>query len=901
MEEVLDIPLPPEFQLLSSLLDDHPESFAAGSKDIQEAALRATEYVFNLALQSEAQSQSHITELLESFSPAQGPQTRSQTRANGKRKRSPSRLPAPKIVLQATPLSSLFTEGMNEEQIWAQLELRTQSVCQTLDLALQETEGEEGEDAATGAEKRRGDSDAPGVEGKNEDGLDDEDEAEEDDDESDEGEEEGDDEEGSDQHEVLGEGVEGLREESEEEYEEQEMLEEPSRRPPSRTSFRKRPKGGAHSELNDGFFDLAAFNAETEEAEARSVSRGTLAKDSDDDSEDDEAVDYFASVDAQDVFEEDTQGEQGEAYYRDFFEAPARTSPKAGAASVSTLKASKVRFHDEVRVKTIKPRGKGLPLFTMRQIDEDDEDAGEDGDFEGNGDDDFGEDSMAFDDFELDEDDENDKELQNGSDEQLAFGGQQTMDRLKDDLFADDDEPDYEMSTHQKRLADLREQIATLETENVAKKDWTLMGEATSRTRPQNSLLEEDLDFERVMKAIPVITEETVLGLEVRIKARIQEGRFDDVVRRRPVDDKPFLPSRLFELKDTKSSQSLAQIYEDEFTAAQTGGAVGEDRDGKLKKEHEEIEKLWESMSMKLDALSNAHFTPKAPKATISTITNVASTSLESALPTSKSAASMLAPEEVFERGSADLRAKGELAPDEKRALRNKHKKKRKKERDALENSVDKFAKLRGVKGVKAQKEAALRSVIKNGKGVTVVGKKSQDVKKSRALIPPVEQDSPNSYRGNSTSPRPPVRSAATSYVASRDGDPYSSRPAGNIPPAEPSYRDRYQRNNPVGDVYSRGHNNLDSDRNELFSGYKPREGPGRFADGPSEPAPGEENDEDVEGIKQQTRFLKQDSVNSTRNALRLAREAEETARNTVNRLGDQSGEQVIDVLYGID
>ncbi|TFY75763.1 hypothetical protein EWM64_g8246 [Hericium alpestre] len=50
-----------------------------------------------------------------------------------------------------------------------------------------------------------------------------------------------------------------------------------------------------------------------------------------------------------------------------------------------------------------------------------------------------------------------------------------------------------------------------------------------------------------------------------------------------------------------------------------------------------------------------------------------------------------------------------------------------------------------------------------------------------------------------------------------------------------------------------------------------------------------EETDEDVEGIKQQTRFLKQDSVNSTRNALRLAREAEETARNTVNRLGDQS------------
>jgi len=44
-----------------------------------------------------------------------------------------------------------------------------------------------------------------------------------------------------------------------------------------------------------------------------------------------------------------------------------------------------------------------------------------------------------------------------------------------------------------------------------------------------------------------------------------------------------------------------------------------------------------------------------------------------------------------------------------------------------------------------------------------------------------------------------------------------------------------------------------------------------------------------VEGIKQQTRFLKQESVNSSRNALRMAREAEETAQGTLGRLADQS------------
>jgi len=164
------------------------------------------------------------------------------------------------------------------------------------------------------------------------------------------------------------------------------------------------------------------------------------------------------------------------------------------------------------------------------------------------------------------------------------------------------------MTIHEKRQAALREQIAQLEAENVAQKEWTLMGEADIRSRPQNSLLEEDLEFERVMKPVPVISEEVVQNLEQRIKARILENRFDDVVRIRPLEDRPFLPSRIIELQDTKSTQSLAQIYEKDYLAGQ-GGL--DDRDGKLKKEHEEIEQQWENICSKLDALCNAHFVPK--------------------------------------------------------------------------------------------------------------------------------------------------------------------------------------------------------------------------------------------------------------------------------------------------
>lgn len=50
-----------------------------------------------------------------------------------------------------------------------------------------------------------------------------------------------------------------------------------------------------------------------------------------------------------------------------------------------------------------------------------------------------------------------------------------------------------------------------------------------------------------------------------------------------------------------------------------------------------------------------------------------------------------------------------------------------------------------------------------------------------------------------------------------------------------------------------------------------------------------EEEDEDVEGIKQEIRFVKQESLSSTRNALRMAQEAEESGRSTLTKLGEQS------------
>ncbi|KAG8845630.1 Protein transport protein S9 plasma membrane t-SNARE [Tulasnella sp. 330] len=193
--------------------------------------------------------------------------------------------------------------------------------------------------------------------------------------------------------------------------------------------------------------------------------------------------------------------------------------------------------------------------------------------------------------------------------------------------------------------------------------------------------------------------------------------------------------------------------------------------------------------------------------------------------------------------------------------------------------------------------------------------------RKDPNVIPPPpsrEQSQPNVLRrdpGPGSNGPPSYRSNASVYSQSQQQAPMY-RPS---PSRDDSYGDQkdpdaynggggsgYASRNtaPIGDPYSRGFGNADADRNELFSGYNAEKaatgGRNRFDDRPGGPGaasrwqdrqPGnqEEEEEDVESIKKDTRALKTDSVNSTRNALRLAREAEETARNTLLKLGDQS------------
>ncbi|RKP23203.1 U3 small nucleolar ribonucleo protein complex, subunit Mpp10, partial [Syncephalis pseudoplumigaleata] len=198
--------------------------------------------------------------------------------------------------------------------------------------------------------------------------------------------------------------------------------------------------------------------------------------------------------------------------------------------------------------------------------------------------------------------------------------------------------------------------IEELEEESIAKKSWALLGEASAKDRPLNSLLEEDLEFEHASKPVPVVTEEVTASIEDMIKQRIINNQFDDVVRKKDPKATPFRPSEQVELNDERSKQSLAQIYEEEYVKATSDEPVAHAKDEALQKEHDEIDGLWRHICSQLDALSNQHFVPKQPKTEIKVVADVAAISMEEATPVTANSASLLAPEEVYEKKRGEVK-----------------------------------------------------------------------------------------------------------------------------------------------------------------------------------------------------------------------------------------------------
>ncbi|KAF2184314.1 U3 small nucleolar ribonucleoprotein Mpp10 [Zopfia rhizophila CBS 207.26] len=322
-----------------------------------------------------------------------------------------------------------------------------------------------------------------------------------------------------------------------------------------------------------------------------------------------------------------------------------------------------------------------------------------------------------------------------------------TISAVHRDLFEDDDDvesdgdltdldpsdPKFRRSTHERRQAKIAEEIRRLEAANVAKRDWQLSGEARAADRPLNSLLEEDLDFERAGKPVPVITAEVSEDIEALIKRRILANEFDEIRRRRPDDLATGSKIRRgqFELDDTKSGKSLAEIYEEEHLRRTDPNFV-DVRDEKLKKEHAEVEALWKSVSKILDSLSSWHYKPKPAAPSLEVRVDAPAIEMEDARPTAGAevaGASMLAPQELYKPGEdknrAEIVTKGGMPVAREEMTRDQKLRRRRREKERIKKAALNEPEKANGKDKKAKEKKQLIGDLKKG-GVQVIGRKGQ-------------------------------------------------------------------------------------------------------------------------------------------------------------------------------
>lgn len=125
-------------------------------------------------------------------------------------------------------------------------------------------------------------------------------------------------------------------------------------------------------------------------------------------------------------------------------------------------------------------------------------------------------------------------------------------------------------SSHEEAQIRLKKKIKRLEEEAISEKPWQLRGEIAGPARPDNSLLQEHLDYDTVARQAPIITEEVSKRLEDIILRRIKDRAWDDVERKvKPIND-PYEYKKKLVLDAEKSKLSLAQIYEQEYLNQQS-------------------------------------------------------------------------------------------------------------------------------------------------------------------------------------------------------------------------------------------------------------------------------------------------------------------------------------------
>lgn len=452
-----------------------------------------------------------------------------------------------------------------------------------------------------------------------------------------------------------------------------------------------------NSVVDDTFFKLQEMNEFLEQEDAKEMRRMNNKRGG----EQAEEIDHFAEDFG---LGEDEEDDDGNVNYADFFDM------------------------DEELVKQTQKlnKGKVKDFFNEDESDKEEKDDEEDEENE----------------EDLEEPDKSEEEAEIGEDQEEAASeidesefvaksgvepaSDSDSDSDKEDSQGEDNKKVAELpsqSSNELREARLFQRIRDYEDVVLGEKPWQLKGEVQAANRPQNSLLEEILDFDSTTRPTAPITEEDNRSIEDIIKQRIRDKAWDDVVRTvRPVNTPQEYRKQLI-LDQEKSKQSLSQIYEAQYQRELDKldpNRDADDNSGPEPKEHQEIKKAMRSLFLKLDALSNFHFTPKpvAPEARI--VTNTPVVHMEEVAPVAVSDANLLAPEEVFQGPKHAPLGKSERNRTDKNRERRKKKQKQRAIHTALEQRDLQRAK-EGKAPTKREADAKLLKTITKSRNVQKV------------------------------------------------------------------------------------------------------------------------------------------------------------------------------------
>lgn len=293
-------------------------------------------------------------------------------------------------------------------------------------------------------------------------------------------------------------------------------------------------------------------------------------------------------------------------------------------------------------------------------------------------------------------------------------------------------------STFEKERERELELMEQLEEENLTEKPWYLKGEVANAQRPQNSALEEHLEYDIAVRQKPIVTEDTTGQVEKIILGRIRIKAWDDVERKvRPTVD-PFEFKKKLVLEQEKSKKGLAEIYEEEYLKKQKEQVEAEDEEEP--EEHKEIRERMDKLFMKLDALSNYHYTPKQPTTDIKIVSNLPAITVEEATPATASDATLLAPQEILESKRGELVGETERGATDRKRDRRIKKKHQKNKAKLQEKKLQEKVRRAGAKDGTGKLDRSstmkvIEKAVKSGQVKLLEGNQDKAVKSSQTFF----------------------------------------------------------------------------------------------------------------------------------------------------------------------